>query len=779
MAIGFDATPLRRRRSGIGTYTENLIRALAASGSAPEILLLSNRPPELDDGFPGGCRVHAAGRFPLRAPWMQLCLPFLIEKLSLELCHFPNYLAPIATRCPIVVTFHDMALFRYRNFFTWKKRVLTRSLIPQIAHKARAIITVSDSSRREIMELLRIPSEKIHVVYEAPGETFRPVLDRQTRDRIRRRYRLPDRYVLSVATLEPRKNVCRLTAAYEAMLDARPDFLDTQLVLVGERGWKYNEILESLDRLKTRGQAQELGYVPLEDLPAIYSMASVFAYPSLYEGFGLPVLEGMACGVPVLTSDRSSLTEIAGTAALQVNPEDVTEIRRGLERILSEPTLAQDLAYRGLQHVQKFSWHKAAGETLEVYRAVLHRRRLTKVPEERAARGSTPSDGELARGVLRAVHFADLFDYPLSLTELHRNLVGIRITRGDLERCLGESGLLQTRIVRTNGYLHFGGRQDLSDHRDAIEKASQQLLDQNEILLKRMARLPYVRMLAIQGDSSRSNSDCPQDVELFAIAAPGRVWLAYALLVLAARLHGRRQVLSADIVVDERHLQLPGAEDLLTAHQLLHLRPLTGERPYRCLLDANAWMQQVFPNAELPAPTRLWPRSRWGQLAQRVLEIGLWPVWAVAEHLAHGILAPRLRRESLKASADGDGFLAENGILRLHAKDDRASVLPRFRERLEKEGLLDASVDRLLDPELHSARSAPGTWGEPPAEARATVVRRVAPEPLPFRHPSSTPLAAQDPAKGSALMQPVRSRPRSPSQQRADQHAQEGARDRV
>jgi glycosyltransferase involved in cell wall biosynthesis len=267
-----------------------------------------------------------------------------------------------------VVTVHDMALFRHPELFSVKKRQLTRRLIPGAAARARAVITVSDASRSEILDLLPLAPSKVHVVREAPAEVYRePVLDDAIAE-VRKRYGLPERYVLSVGTVEPRKNHVRLVGAVTALRRRVRRLGQVGLVVVGHPVLGFDPFEGA-----SRGDGVlPLGHVPPADMPPLYAGAAALAYPSLYEGCGLPVLEAMAAGTPVLTSNRSATREMAGDAALLVDPTFTGEIERGLERILTDRVLADDLSHRGRTRAATFSWSQAAEETLGVYHAALH-----------------------------------------------------------------------------------------------------------------------------------------------------------------------------------------------------------------------------------------------------------------------------------------------------------------------------------------------------------------------------------------------------------------------
>lgn len=362
MRIAFDATPLHAGRSGIGTYTESLVRGLLGLSPRPELHLVTNVRPVLDGPDLEHAHVTVGPGGIERGLWVQGVLPFRMRRVDPDVCHFPNFLVPRGLRCPSVVTLHDMAVMRHPELFGLKKRQITRRLIPGAAARAQAVITVSESSRKEILELLSLPPGKVHVVHEAPAEVYHtPVLEEDV-DAVRRRYRLPERYVLSVGTVEPRKNHARLVAAVLGLRHRVARLAHVALAVVGRRGSH-----DPFEGTSVSDGIHPLGYVPARDLPALYAGAAALAYPSLYEGCGLPVLEAMAMGTPVVTSDRSAMAEMAGDAAVLVDPTFTASIERGLERVLSDRARADDLAHRGRVRARAFSWRRAAEETREVY----------------------------------------------------------------------------------------------------------------------------------------------------------------------------------------------------------------------------------------------------------------------------------------------------------------------------------------------------------------------------------------------------------------------------
>jgi glycosyltransferase involved in cell wall biosynthesis len=299
---------------------------------------------------------------------MQFMLPRLIERTQPDVCHYTNASAPLRQNRPFVLTIHDASLFLYGQYHPWSRLLAIRALLPTLARRAAAIITVSEHARADLVRALDLPADKIHVIYEAPPPDFEPVTDNRYLTLLRQRYNLPEKFFLYLGTLEPRKNLSRLIQAVSRL---HRDGCCVPLVLAGPHGWRMNSFDQEIDRLAAESVVQYLGYVPAADLPGLYTLATVFAFPSLYEGFGLPPLEAMACGSPVLTSKGSAMAEIGGEAVYLVNPYDIDELAYGLHHLLTDPLLREELSQRGRQHVQQFSWEQAAEATMAVYQQVL------------------------------------------------------------------------------------------------------------------------------------------------------------------------------------------------------------------------------------------------------------------------------------------------------------------------------------------------------------------------------------------------------------------------
>ena len=366
MRIVFDGTTLTPGRTGVGYYTEHLLQHLAREvvNTGDEIVVVSNKPIDTQAPLPPHVRVHGGHRFPIRIGWMQLRAQRALEALRPDVAHFTNGMIPIGSPVATVVTVHDMSLRLYPNCHPVRRLLLNRPLMHAAIRQASSIVTVSNSARRDLLRLHGVAPDRVAVVHEAASPAFRPIADRAWLEDVRARYALPRQFMLYVGTIEPRKNLSRLMSAFA---DARKAGIPHHLVCVGPYGWSSRNLAGHIERLGIQDVVHFTGYVPFEHLPAIYNLGEFFAFPSLYEGFGLPVVEAMACGIPVLTSTTSSLGEIAGDAAETIDPADTDAIANAIVRLASDQDLRRDRAERGLRRARSFSWAQTARDMLAVY----------------------------------------------------------------------------------------------------------------------------------------------------------------------------------------------------------------------------------------------------------------------------------------------------------------------------------------------------------------------------------------------------------------------------
>jgi glycosyltransferase involved in cell wall biosynthesis len=374
MRIGLDGIPLATPLTGIGHYTLELALALAHLSPSDEFELISTLP--LSEATARQLQQHNLAnlqtirtRFEaLRAYWWTLGLPLHIWRRGYTLYHGTNYDVPLWNRCPTVVTIHDLSLLLHPS--THEKRLVNRARrrLPVVARNARMIITPSESVRGEVCEQLSVRPEKVRVVPEAARSNFRQ-LPREQTIATKTRLGVEDEFVLFVGTIEPRKNLLTLVRAFEELL--RTTALRPQLVIVGREGWLNDELFSYIKNSEFRRRVLLTGYVSEEDLVALYSSCRVSIYPSLYEGFGLPTLEAMACGAPVITSRIESIMEAVGDAARLIPPTETSALTRSMVELLENEDERQRLSTAGLERARQFSWEKTARATMEVYREAL------------------------------------------------------------------------------------------------------------------------------------------------------------------------------------------------------------------------------------------------------------------------------------------------------------------------------------------------------------------------------------------------------------------------
>jgi glycosyltransferase involved in cell wall biosynthesis len=366
MRIAFDGSFLRPGRTGVGYYTEHLLQHLAREvvHTGDELVVVSNKPIDTQAPLPPHVRVHEGHQFPIHMGWMQLRASRALEALRADVAHFTNGMMPIGSPVPTVITIHDMSLRLYPRFHPLRRLLLLRPMTYVAIRQAQSMVAVSHSARRDLLRLHGVAPDRVAVVHEAASPAFRPLSDRARLDDIRARYGLPPRFILYVGAIEPRKNLTRLMTAFA---QARQAGIPHHLVCAGPYGWASRDLAGRIERLGITRAVHFTGYVPFEHLPAIYNLGDFFVFPSLYEGFGLPVVEAMACGVPVLTSNTSSLGEIAGDAAETIDPMDTDAMAAAILRLATDAELRRDRAERGLRRARSFSWEQSAREMLAVY----------------------------------------------------------------------------------------------------------------------------------------------------------------------------------------------------------------------------------------------------------------------------------------------------------------------------------------------------------------------------------------------------------------------------
>ena len=370
MHIAIDAHSVGAGLGGNETYATNLIEALADIDSVNRYTLYVTKKEAVERFANRWPNVHLRLTLP-HTPLVRIPLTLTVElrRRPVDILHV-QYTSPPFTPCPVVNTIHDLSFEHLPETFkrrSWRQMRLT---IRRSAQSAAHILTDCDFARDDILRTYGIAPERVTAVPLAAAVRFSPVRDERELDRVRNKYGINGKYILTVGSIQPRKNIPRLIRAYSMLCSERNLEPLPKLVVVGKRGWLYEDTLATAESSTVRDRIILTGYVDDKDLPALYSAASCFVYPSYFEGFGIPPLEAMRCGTPTITGDRTCFPEIIGDAGLMVDPFDEQAIKRGIVRVLTEQTLRDELIEKGLERANSYDWLKTARQTLDVYESV-------------------------------------------------------------------------------------------------------------------------------------------------------------------------------------------------------------------------------------------------------------------------------------------------------------------------------------------------------------------------------------------------------------------------
>lgn len=372
MQCAIDGRYIQDHFPGIGRYTCNLIDALARVAPDDTFVVLHN-PALRNTRYDVDALAHHPNielrdadipTFSLREQWQ---IPAALRRVRTEVYHSPYYIMPYLPGCTTIVTIHDLVPLRYPFYFTPIQRLIFNATIRLAVHAAQKVITVSSASADDLLSLLRVPRERVVEIAEAADPAFTPQ-SRETIDAVRARHQLPESYILYVGSNKPHKNLVRLVNAFAHVRQCVPH---TPLVIAGQWDARYTAAERRAADWGLGDSVRWLANVPSADLPALYAGATLFVFPSEYEGFGLPALEAMACGAPVVCSNAASLPEVVGDAAILVNPRDVGEIAVAMERVLCDAALRDELRAKSLARAAQFSWERTARETLRVYESLI------------------------------------------------------------------------------------------------------------------------------------------------------------------------------------------------------------------------------------------------------------------------------------------------------------------------------------------------------------------------------------------------------------------------
>lgn len=372
MRIAIDYTAAIRQGAGIGQYVRNLVDALLAEDHSNQYTLLTSGRPTKERPFPTAPNVRGRSIFIpdryLNVLWYRWRLPLYATYFSgqTDIYHGPDFaLPPLGKKLRKVVTVHDLAFLEYPEYAVPELVSYLKKIVPEAVEAADVVTAVSEATRQGLIKYFKTPQEKITVVPIGVTSHFRRITDPILLGATQHKYGLKHPLVLGVGTLEPRKNHLNLIKAFAKA--TRKKNGPAMLAIAGGKGWLYEETQQLVEKLKLENKVRFLGRVSDFDLVTLYSMADVFAFPSFFEGFGIPPLEAMACGAPIITSNTSSLPEVVGDAAILVSPQDVDALSQAITRLIESETLREELRQKGFQRVQQFSWPQTARKMLAIY----------------------------------------------------------------------------------------------------------------------------------------------------------------------------------------------------------------------------------------------------------------------------------------------------------------------------------------------------------------------------------------------------------------------------
>jgi glycosyltransferase involved in cell wall biosynthesis len=370
MKIGIVTDFVDGNLGGIGTYTHNLVQQLNEIDKSNKYYLVHGESKDIqiyktnEEIFVKKYFFRGSGYI-----WRYFSAPLKLKSMKqLDIVHDTYEIGTLSFKAPFkkIITVHDLSPFLFPDTFSSRAVLLHKLLFSKTLQSVDKIITVSECSKRDLVTYFNVPEDKIKVIFNGVDTKFKP-LNKDEVNEFLKKYNLNFPFILFVGTLEPRKN---LPALFKAYYQLKNKNINHKLVIAGKKGWKYQDIFETVNKLNLNNDIIFTDYIPENDLPALYNAADVFVYPSIYEGFGLPPLEAMACGTPVVTSNISSLPEVVGNAGITVDPKDIDMLATALYEALTNDSLMKEMTKKGLERAKLFSWKSCAVETLKVYEEI-------------------------------------------------------------------------------------------------------------------------------------------------------------------------------------------------------------------------------------------------------------------------------------------------------------------------------------------------------------------------------------------------------------------------
>jgi len=375
MKIAVDARVVKKY-PGLGRYCINILKALAEIDVNNEYIVFTIEPKKMAFLNNRKNMKIVETDYPVLSYKTFYAFSSLINKFTPDIFFSSFQVAPLNVKCPMVIVLHDMMDLMYKDAFTHHNFFIRSGLqyffkyaIPRSVSKASAIITVSESTKHDLLKYFNITKKKVVAILEGVEENFKPVTDVEVLYKIKKKYNLPDKFIFYLGSIKPYKNLHGVLESFSKLYENGFNN-NVKLVIGGLKHFSVEGLSDKIEKLNIEDKVQRIGFIAEEDLPAVYSLSEIFLFPSIWEGFGLPVLEAMACGAPVITSNVSSLPEVIGDAGIQVDPYNITEISYNLTKLLEDAEMRKILSQKGIERAKSFSWIRAAEETLNVLQEV-------------------------------------------------------------------------------------------------------------------------------------------------------------------------------------------------------------------------------------------------------------------------------------------------------------------------------------------------------------------------------------------------------------------------
>jgi glycosyltransferase involved in cell wall biosynthesis len=375
MRIGINARSLQGSRSGIAQYVYYLLLYLRKVDKKNEYTLFLGSSNYVFEDIANFEFLLDISDFPTKNQfskivWQHLYLPLRMKELRIDVFHEPAFVAPYFKKCPAVITIHDLSYKLLPNCYTLRNRLYLERLTERSISLSDKIIAISENTKKDILQNYKIKEEKIKVIYEGVDEVFHPMADlkEEASAMVKAKYGISGNFILMVSLISPRKNMVNLIKAFSLL--KKKGAADHQLVIVGKKGWFFEEVFREAENSNYSKDIIFCDFVSRYDLVTLYNAADVFVYPSLYEGFGLPLLEAMACNCPVVASDCSSIPEVCSDAAILVDPLDPGAFAEAISQVINNRTLRESLIEKGRLRINNFSWEKTARETIDLYNSL-------------------------------------------------------------------------------------------------------------------------------------------------------------------------------------------------------------------------------------------------------------------------------------------------------------------------------------------------------------------------------------------------------------------------